>query len=264
MDYDKAKKILDIKNIDYNEIRVKYRKQVLLHHPDKNGNKEDFHKVQEAYTFLLNNMNKSSDKENICDFLRKHLSQMTLNDIKNIYTMFCNGEKYELLMKLQDFITNNIDTIQINDQLVKIFEQMKGRKSKKMIILQPSIEDLLENNVYKLTLDGCTVHVPLWHEELIYEISNNEYMIKMIPDLDNNTHIIDNNIIFNISYNIHDIWCNPNVSIRNNIYFDSTLLSMKPNQQIVLYNQGLSQINTRNVFDISKKGNIILNISLEL
>ena len=91
MDYDKAKKILDIENIDYNEIRVKYRKQVLLHHPDKNGNKEDFHKVQEAYTFLLNNMNKSSDKENICDFLRKHLSQMTLNDIKNIYTMFCNG-----------------------------------------------------------------------------------------------------------------------------------------------------------------------------
>ena len=107
MDYERAKKILNIECNDYKEIREKYRKQVLLHHPDRNGNKEDFHKIQEAYEFLLENMNKPNEKHSICDFLRKHFSQMTIHDIKNIYTMFCNGEKYELLLKFQEFILKN-------------------------------------------------------------------------------------------------------------------------------------------------------------
>ena len=41
MDYETAKKILNVECNDYKEIRKKYHKQVLLHHPDKNGNKED-------------------------------------------------------------------------------------------------------------------------------------------------------------------------------------------------------------------------------
>tara|TARA_B100001173_G_C15928307_1_gene521613 strand:- start:170 stop:961 length:792 start_codon:yes stop_codon:yes gene_type:complete len=261
MDYEKAKKLLNIECDDYKEIREKYRKQVLLHHPDRNGNKEDFHKIQEAYEFLLENVNKPNEKHSICDFLRKHLSQMTIHDIKNIYTMLCNGEKYELLLKFQEFILKNMDTIEINEQIQALFEQIKQRKEKKIIILQPSINDLLQYNVYKMTINNTIVNIPLWHEELLYEINNMEYLIKMIPDLDNNVHIIDNNLVFNLSYNICDIWNKP-VYFHNSLYFDSESLVMKPNQQIILYNQGLPQINTKNVFDISKKGNIILNISL--
>ena len=35
MDYETAKKILNVECNDYKEIRKKYHKQVLLHHPDK-------------------------------------------------------------------------------------------------------------------------------------------------------------------------------------------------------------------------------------
>lgn len=262
MDYEQAKKILNIENDNHKEIRDKYRKQVLLHHPDKKGNKDEFIKVQEAYEFLLDNANKSNEKQNICDFLRTHLSQMSFNDLKNIYTMFCNGEKYELLLKFQEFIIKNVDTIQINDQLMKIFEQIKQRKSKKIIILSPCLNDILKNNVYKLTIDEVIVNVPLWHEELLYEINNTEYLIKMIPDLEDNIHIIDNNLIFNIRYKLSDIWCDNYLYFYDSLYFDSELLYMKPNQQLILYNQGLPQINTKNVFDVNKKGNIILNVIL--
>ena len=262
MDYETAKKILNVECNDYKEIRKKYHKQVLLHHPDKNGNKEDFYKIQEAYEFLLHNVNKSSEKQSICDFLRNHLSNMTVHDIKDIYTMFCNGEKYELLLKLQEFILKNIDTIEINEQIQKLFEQIRHRKEKKIMILQPSINDLIQYNVYKMPIHDTIVNVPLWHEELLYEINNVEYLIKMVPDLENNVCIIDNNLVFNVSYRICDIWGNKNVYFYDSLYFDSELLLMKPNQQIILYNKGLPQINTKNVFDISKKGNIILNVSL--
>jgi DnaJ-class molecular chaperone len=40
MDYEQAKKILNIENDNHKEIRDKYRKQALLHHPDKKGNKD--------------------------------------------------------------------------------------------------------------------------------------------------------------------------------------------------------------------------------
>jgi hypothetical protein len=176
--------------------------------------------------------------------------------------MFCNGEKYELLLKFQEFIIKNVDTIQINDQLMKIFEQIKQRKSKKIIILSPCLNDILKNNVYKLTIDEVIVNVPLWHEELLYEINNTEYLIKMIPDLEDNIHIIDNNLIFNIRYKLSDIWCDNYLYFYDSLYFDSELLYMKPNQQLILYNQGLPQINTKNVFDVNKKGNIILNVTL--
>jgi len=264
MNYEEAKRILNIQNGDYTEIREKYRKQALLHHPDRNGNKEDFHKVQEAYEFLVENMNKSNDKQSICEFLREHLSHMTINDLKNIYTMFCNGEKYELLMKFQEFIMKNADTIKINDQLMKMFEQMKQNKSKKIIILRPCLNDLLQNNVYKMVINENIINVPLWHEELLYEIDNVEYLIKMIPTLENNVCIVDNNLVFNVTYKLNDIWCNKDVYFCENMSFNSDLLYVKPNQQLILYNQGLTQINTKNIYDVTKKGNIILNISLYL
>ena len=57
-----------------------------------------------------------------------------------------------------------------------------------------------------MPIHDTIVNVPLWHEELLYEINNVEYLIKMVPDLEKNVCIIDNNLVFNVSYRICDIW----------------------------------------------------------
>jgi len=263
MNCEEAKKILNMNSNSYEELRKKYKRQSLLHHPDKRGNTEDFLKVKEAYEVLLANVEKpDNNKPSTYIFLRDHLSSMSLNDLKNIYTMFCNGEKYELLMKFQEFLISNRDRINLNDQLIRIFEHMNQRKEKKVIILQPTLNDMMDTNVYKLVLDDEVVNVPLWHEELLYDIKNTEYLIKMIPDLDEHVVIMDDCLIFNLSYNINDIWNKEQVFFHEKLWFNRDRLLLKNTQKLVLYNMGLPNINTKNVYDVNKRGDIVLNVTL--
>lgn len=265
MNYEEAKKILNVRSNSYQELREKYKKQVLLHHPDKHGNPEDFHKVQEAYEFLLNTIDKpDEEKPSTYIFLRDHLSSMSISDLIKIYTMFCNGQKYELLMKFQEFLISNIDKINLNCQMMKIFEHMKQRKEKKIFILQPSLDDILNTSVYKLNIVNEVVNVPLWHEELLYEINNTEYLIKMIPDLDENVDISNENLIFNLRYHISDIWNRDRVFFYDKMCFYTNQLYLKSHQKLVLRNMGLPNINTHNVYDVNKRGDVILNIELIL
>ena len=46
-------------------------------------------------------------------------------------------------------------------------------KDDNIIILQPALKDVLKDKIYKLEISDTIHYVPLWHNELYFDISKN-------------------------------------------------------------------------------------------
>ena len=109
-------------------------------------------------------------------------------------------------------------------------------------------------------------YVPLWHDDY-YKHKDNNLVIKCIPDLPENITIDnDNNIIIEISYEIKKI------INENYIYYQLgnkllkvpvCELKIKSIQKYIIKSQGISIIQHNNIYDNSKKSNIIFIINLK-
>jgi hypothetical protein len=136
------------------------------------------------------------------------------------------------------------------------------------IILNPIIDDLFDNNLYKLIIGGNTYIVPLWHDQLVYDYMDSDIYVKCYPILPENVSIDNNNNIHIIlKYNITDIWEKEYLEFnlgKQTFEFSTDELKLTKNQTIVLKKQGISRINTNDIYDISNKSDIILNIALSV
>ena len=140
--------------------------------------------------------------------------------------------------------------------------------------LNPSIDDLFENNVYKLYVNEQLFLVPLWHNELYFESSevNNfkEIIVSCEPELSPNIKIDeDNNLVVKIEFILNDLpdFIKNDGKICFNIgkkefYVPVNKLYMKKNQYYRIKNEGLSKINENDIYDVSTKSDIIVNITL--
>ena len=169
---------------------------------------------------------------------------------------------YEIIKKYGEFLHFS------NDFIDKIQEVLNDKiKNDECIILNPSIDDLFANNLYKLKVNDFTYIVPLWHDELIYDNSGNDIYVKCFPVLPNNVTIDEkNNIHIECKYDIKEILPLEfiEVNVGNNIFDIFTKeLMIKPNQTVVLKNEGISKINTKDIYDISKKSDVYLHIALQ-
>ena len=254
----------DILNIKRNEkitielVKKKYKHKALKFHPDKNNSKtasDEFIKIHEAYETLLNECNNKSSFINIIE-----------NNSINYIKKFINVVDIDILKILYKLLKTNQEVLQIPNKVVELL--LEKINSKKYIILNPKIDDLFENNVYKLIIENKKYIIPLWHDELVYEHNNNDIYIKNIPSLPNNISIDNNNnIIVLLHYNVKEIWNNDIVyfNIGNkNFSITKDEIKLLKEQIIILKNKGISKINTKDIFDISNKSNIIIKLFLNI
>ena len=74
-------------------------------------------------------------------------------------------------------------------------------KNDSIFILNPSIDDLYNNNIYKLYVDDELYLVPLWHNELYFDaVDGSEIIVLCQPELTDSLTIDENN---NICIDIH-------------------------------------------------------------
>jgi len=193
------------------------------------------------------------DKEttiNIYNFLSKYRSLFHFSN--------------EFLDKIKDIIIKKHDDIMV-------------------YVLNPSIDDLLNNNVYKLYLEEELYLVPLWHSEMYFDVKKREtepnetHDIKEIivlcyPELPENITIDeDNNLYIEVNLNVLDI--SPFLSSSKNM----KVFLGKKELDIPLYNlyirntqlyriksQGLTKIKENDIYDISEKCDIIVKINMTL
>ena len=64
----------------------------------------------------------------------------------------------------------------------------------------------MEDNIYKFNYKNEIYYIPLWHEELIYDYNESEFIIKIEPNLPENISLDNNNnLLIDLEYNLRDI-----------------------------------------------------------
>ncbi len=297
MNYQKACELLEIdcNNINDDIIKQQYRIFALKYHPDKNKSKnatEQFQNINDAYVFLLkNNKPHNTVFENtdintsyttiLFSFLNKIIpsneNYILYTIIKRITTS-CQEKSInllesldiEILTKIHEIILKHKDILHINHDFIKIIDNIiiQKRNNDEVIILNPSIDDILDNNLYKLTVNNFTYIITLWHHELIYDNNGNNIYIKCNPILPENITIDDSNDIHvNEDLNIKDIWNKETFKInigKREYEFYTHKLSLLHSQVIIDIGTGISRINVKNIYDTSLIGNVYLHINLTL
>lgn len=255
MNYKTAFEILEIDMSDkkYSDINLEYLKKqyhklALQNHPDKNGNtkdsKEKFQAINEAYEYLKREINcKEKDEKSTStvyvDILQSFLSEIfagKYNDkfyeivkniiIKKIPNKLFKDLNKEMAFDVYNFLSKYKNILYINQELLDNLMEIVKKKYEDVMEyykLNPSIDDLFENNVYKLYVNDQLFLVPLWHNELYFESSelNNfkEIIVSCEPELSKNINIDeDNNLIVKVEFNLNEL---PNlITTDGNIFFN--------------------------------------------
>ena len=297
MNYNIALSILNLKdNYTLEQLKKSYHLNALKYHPDKNINTTDdkFKDINIAYNYLYNYYNlKSNNYISNLENNQNNDNILNINYIELVYEfikILCSNNKnqeqldefkyncteislnlleqlnIEILEDIYIYLTNysNGDNLylNINDKSLNIIKKkiLEKFKDYTVYILTPNIKDLLNSIIYKLDINNEIICVPVWHRELIY----NNSIIKLQPKMNNNINIIDGIIYYNYYNKFENVFKEEYIIIEclNNIKIPVQKLYIKKYQSYISYNTGIPIININNIFDISKKHNIIINIYL--
>jgi curved DNA-binding protein CbpA len=308
MDIQIACKILDIElnNLSLENLKKQYRKLALKNHPDKNGNtfesNEKFKQINEAYHFLKREINNIDHLEDIedNDLEEKYTSSLYYDILKGFIKTFFEGKYNETITKIINdilgagkiisiqlfdnldkdvvlniytFLSNNRFTLHLSEDVLSKIRDivMKKYDNVEVYKLNPNINDLFDNNLYKLYVNNELFLVPLWHNESYFDGSGCEIIVICEPELpkgiaidDDNNICIEKEIIWDDAF-MNRILKNENIHIEcGEKIFEIPLseLYIKREQYYIIKKRGLSRIK-KDIYDISEKADIIVKIILK-
>lgn len=291
-------------NITLEYLKKRYHKLALQNHPDKRGNtveaKEKFQQINEAYNYLsreISNLDSCADFDNneektdtntgymnilnifLDSLLKGHYNEFLSSFIKDIVNgykditlkMFEDLDK-EKTLGVYNFLFKYKNILYISDEVLDKVSKIIAEKYKdvQIYVLNPSINDLLSNNVYRLDLDGEKYFVPLWHNELYFddkrvENGKDNIIVKCIPELPENISIDENNnihILLRISFTFSLLEQKSIVFCLGGKRVDLPLeeLKMQRFQIVVLRRQGISKVIDNDIYNVEEKGDVIVRL----
>lgn len=292
MDLQQACDILNLTPANFNKqsIRKAYYKEALRCHPDKCkdvNSTEKFKKVQDAYEFLCKHVEIEcidTKSESYSSMFAKFVSSTTginiseknvtsaLHGIKKGYQkitveMFKELNRQDSL-QLYSYLERYSSLLGLESSSLREIELIMKEKMEKdeLIILKPSLNNLFSLDIYQLTYLDETYYIPLWHNELEYDLPQKSLIVRIIPDVPDNIIIDENNAIHaEIILDIKDIFGKEtyNITIGEKAFeLKVRNLQLKSKQTVILKNKGIPQIDTKNFFSYEKIGDVILHIEL--
>tara|TARA_E500000331_G_C17253461_1_gene712130 strand:- start:377 stop:1231 length:855 start_codon:yes stop_codon:yes gene_type:complete len=283
MNENKALQVLEIDNLsnyDSKKLKNQYRKLALKRHPDKGGAHEDFVELSQAYTLLenkLENENKDNDLFKLFTKIislgknsleNKKIKDELINIINNLSTkLLDNIERDNLifLMQMLDMYKNIILDTEVYNEIKKCIDEKL--KNVEIHEINPSINDLFMDNVFSLNINNNNLLIPMWHNELTYELNGKTVIVQINPNLPDNCFIDNYNNIhfyFNVKLN-NDLLNKKTLDILiNNKTYNIKIEDLKiiKEQTIPFIHEGISKINNKDIFDNNNKGFLNINISL--
>jgi curved DNA-binding protein CbpA len=286
-------------------LKKQYRKLALKNHPDKNGNthesKEKFQKINEAYHYLKREIKHLNYDDIECDIKGEDdnsVNSSLYSDIlKGFMKTVFEGKYNELLTKIVNdiitagkrtsvklfddldkdtafniytFLSNNRSVLHLSQEILEVIREIVVKKYDNVEVykLNPSINDLINNNLYKLYVHDDLYLVPLWHNESYFDGSGCEIIVICEPELPESIQIDDDNNIFitkeiyGYSDLLNMILLNKSIQITiGEKEYDIPIsnLYMKREQYYRIKNEGLSKVK-RDIYDVSEKSDIIVKV----
>jgi archaellum component FlaF (FlaF/FlaG flagellin family) len=288
MDYDKYLINLEL-NYPFtkHELKKQYHIMALKYHPDKNPNnkyaEEKFKIIHDSYENLQvlvetneNEINKPFDTMSYIDMLGeflKNYSDDSSNNIMKVIIKSCQVKSkeiienlsYDRLIYLFYFIKINNHFLHVSSEIVDYINsliEVKKQENNSIIVLEPSLYDLLNDNIYIYYHKDNKYYIPLWHSELVYD----EFVVKCVPNLPEHMFIDDKNnlhIYLNVKYDGLLLQENIKFTVENK-EFDIRVSDLKiiSNQIICLKNKGISSIDMVDIYNVNKRSDIIVHIKL--
>jgi len=191
-------------------------------------------------------------------------------DRENAINMYLFLSKYKTILHLSDSILDDIKAV-----VIQKYDNVEIYK------LNPNINDLLNNNFYKLYVKEVLYLVPLWYNEVYFDNENeneienekndkNEIIVLCEPELPQGIKIDDDNNVYiektiNIQTELPSLVANNEsltIEIGDQVFFILVSeLSMKREQIYKIKNKGLTKVND-DIYNVSQKADIIVKIIL--
>ena len=303
MDIQRATEILEIELIqivDKPLIKRQYHRLALQYHPDKNGNTpestEKFKQINEAYNYLSNTVTHPANKSTTTNapssyatygdllgiFIRNIISRSNnetfVSIVKSILTesnltlkLFESCDK-TIAVEVYEFICKYKNVLHVPEAVIDELKRVVVEKFQNdhVYILNPTLQDLYDGNVYKLVVNEKTYYVPLWNAENYYDSGNGaELVVRCIPELPSNVSIDENNnIIIDVSIKLtSDLLDKPHVDVpihcNRAVPLEINSLRIVKHQSITFRREGIFQTNEYDsICDTCKKTDIIINLTL--
>lgn len=297
MKYENALDILGIdshSSLTMDELKRKYHKLALKYHPDKNGGSDEstkkFQMVNEAFATIESRLKNGPDRMYNIDepqqqnynqlfqlfmesFLQSRdvpaisvVKEIVLSGCKKISLKLFENMSKEMAVNTLSFLCKYKDILHIEDETIETVKTIIAKKYENdmVFILNPTLDDMLEHNVYKLIVDDKTYFVPLWHSEAYFDGPEGEIIVKCVPTLPDNVFVDETNRIhveltrkFTVDF-FNETSLGFSLGTQK---FEIPKLLFKKTHTYHLENQGLGPLEVQYMYNTYQKMGILVNLT---